>query len=164
MGDKSLRRWWRPTARLERYPPQHGTMRHSRLPQEPTTSQAVPPQCRTQKKRASARAGPKLKSDAGTRAYVRARDLPRLLPLWPRKIASMKAADHARLLARLRKALRAERQRGLGGHWTYDLARHAQLLRAYRAETAAHLRVTCANRRRDNDANGMNKRAGTASR
>jgi hypothetical protein len=48
-------------------------------------------------------------------------------------------ADHARLLAKLRRALRAERQRGLGGHWAYDLARHAQLLRAYRAETAAYL-------------------------
>ncbi len=112
----------------------------------------------------SAHAGPKLKSDAGKRAYVRARDLQRLLPLWPREIASMNAADHARLLAHLRKALRAERQRVLGGHWTYELARHAQLLRAYRAETAAHLRVTCENRRRDNNANGMSKRAGTNSR
>jgi hypothetical protein len=46
---------------------------------------------------------------------------------------------YARLLARLRCALRRERQRGLSGHWTYDLARHAQLLRAYRADVAACL-------------------------
>jgi hypothetical protein len=35
--------------------------------------------------------------------------------------------------------LRVERQRGIAGHWTYDLARHARLLRAYRAETTAYL-------------------------
>lgn len=110
-----------------------------------------------------ARADPRLKSDAGTHAYVRARDLPRLLPLWSREITSMNAADHALLLARLRKALRAERQRGLGGHWTYDLARQTLLLRAYRAETAAYLRLTCASRRRDYDADGLRKRVGTAS-
>ena len=78
-------------------------------------------------------------ADAG---YVRIRDLPRLLPLWPHEIAATTNADRAALLARLRRALRAERQRGLAGHWTYDLARHAQLLRAYRAEEAAHLRAT----------------------
>ena len=37
-----------------------------------------------------------------------------------------------RLLAVLRRALRAERNRGLTGHWTYDLSRHAQLLAIYR--------------------------------
>ena len=35
--------------------------------------------------------------------------------------------------------LRAERQRGLNRHWSYDLGRHAALLRAYRAEAAALL-------------------------
>jgi len=73
--------------------------------------------------------------------YDRVRDLPRLLPLWDWEIETLNEADHARLLARLRRALRAERQRGLGGHWTYDLARHAQLLRAYRAEVVAYLSV-----------------------
>jgi hypothetical protein len=43
------------------------------------------------------------------------------------------ASQHA-LIARLRRALRAERQRGVAGHWTYNLSRHADLLRAYRAE------------------------------
>jgi len=65
-------------------------------------------------------------------AYERKRDLPKLLPLREWELAAVSAAEHARLPARLRRALRAER-----GHWTYDLARHAQLLRAYRAEVAA---------------------------
>jgi hypothetical protein len=39
-----------------------------------------------------------------------------------------------RILAKLRRALRAERRRGIAGHWTYDLARHAELLRVYRLE------------------------------
>ncbi len=74
--------------------------------------------------------------------YERARDLPKLLPLWAWELKTPNRAEHARLVARLRRALRAERQRGLGGHWTYDLARHAQLLRAYRAEVAACLRAS----------------------
>jgi hypothetical protein len=71
--------------------------------------------------------------------YQRGRDLPKLLPLWPHEMALASAGDHARLLARMRRALRIERQRGIAGHWAYDLARHAQLLRAYRAETADYL-------------------------
>ena len=71
-------------------------------------------------------------------SYQRARDLPRLLPLWLHEIEIASIAEHARLLARMRRALRMERQRGIAGHWMYDLARHAQLLCAYRAETAAY--------------------------
>jgi hypothetical protein len=78
-------------------------------------------------------------SASGPSSYKRCRDLPRLLPLWPHEIEPSCASEHARLLARMRSALRIERQRGLAGHWTYDLARHAQLLRAYRAETADYL-------------------------
>ena len=81
--------------------------------------------------------------------YVRARDLPKLVPLWPAEYQNMTRAGHARLLARLRRALRAERQRGIGGHWSYDLARHAQLLRAYRAEAMAFVRTGKAPLRRD---------------
>jgi hypothetical protein len=85
-------------------------------------------------------------------SYVRARDLPRLLPMWPGELAAMDRAQHARLLTKLRKALRAERQRGLGAHWTYDVARHAQLLRAYRAEAAAYLQSGMQPDRADLDA------------
>jgi phage terminase Nu1 subunit (DNA packaging protein) len=33
--------------------------------------------------------------------------------------------------------LRAERRRGVGGHWSYDFARHVELLRVYKRELAA---------------------------
>ena len=66
--------------------------------------------------------------------YERSWDLPRLLPLWPHEIADLSLAGRQQIMARLRQALRAERQRGIGGHWTYDLARHTQLLAAYRRE------------------------------
>ncbi len=79
-----------------------------------------------------------LLSAAPPDAYLRARDLAKL-PLWPHEIQVLNAGEHARLLARMRRALRLERQRGIAGHWAYDLARHAQLLRAYRAETADYL-------------------------
>jgi len=78
----------------------------------------------------------------GYRRYRRERDLPSLLPLWPHELQTQSGDDHLRLLARLRSALRVERRRGLGGHWAYDIARHAQLLRAYRCETAAYLAAT----------------------
>jgi hypothetical protein len=71
--------------------------------------------------------------------YQRRRDLPRLLPLWPHEVDPKNVAEHARLLARIRRALRLERMRGVGGHWAYDLARHAALLRAYRAEVGEFL-------------------------
>jgi len=79
------------------------------------------------------------RGDDGDDGYVRARDLPKLVPLWPGELRTLNGAAHARLVSRLRRALRAERQRGLAGHWAYDLTRHAQLLRAYRAETSAAL-------------------------
>ena len=69
--------------------------------------------------------------------FKRASELPKLLPLWPCEIADTSQSGRLRVVAKLRGALRAERQRGLAGHWTYDLARHRQLLAAFRAETAA---------------------------
>ncbi|HXF53875.1 MAG TPA: hypothetical protein VNK52_07105 [Hyphomicrobiaceae bacterium] len=69
--------------------------------------------------------------------YERRRDLPRLLPVLAEDIAVRSYDDHARLVAMLRRALRLERRRGLAGDWTYDLARHAGLLEAYRMEAAA---------------------------
>lgn len=74
---------------------------------------------------------------APSRSYDRARDLPRLLPMWPFEISDASIDGAKRIVARLRCALRAERRRGLSGHWTYDLARHAQLRDALRAEQEA---------------------------
>jgi hypothetical protein len=69
-------------------------------------------------------------------AYDRRRDLPRLLPIWPGELDNLTPETHHRLLQRLRRALRDERRRGIAGNWTYDLARHARLYRALRAEIA----------------------------
>lgn len=68
------------------------------------------------------------------KSYNRERDLPRLIRLWPGEVASRDPAMLKSIVRKLHAALRAERQHGLAGHWTYDLARHSQLLAAYRAE------------------------------
>lgn len=60
-----------------------------------------------------------------------------VLPLWPHELSDMSAAGRRRRVALLRRALRIERQRGVAGHWTYDLARHWALLAWYREEVAA---------------------------
>lgn len=69
--------------------------------------------------------------------YDRERDLPRLVAVWPADVADSSLPARHRLLGKLRNALRRERQRGLAGHWCYDLSRHAGLLAAYRHEAAA---------------------------
>lgn len=74
---------------------------------------------------------------AASAGYVRERDLPRLIAIWPNDLRQRTAAGQAAIVRRLHNALRAERRRGLAGHWTYDLARHTQILTAYRAEAAA---------------------------
>src|SRR5262245_38722819 len=60
----------------------------------------------------------------------------KVLALWPHELADESVDGRERILAKLRQALRAERRRGLCGHWTYDLARHVELLRIYRQELA----------------------------
>lgn len=74
--------------------------------------------------------------------YVRRRDLPGLMPMWPAEIEDTSETGRAHIVERLRNALRAERRRGLAGHWTYDLGRHAGMLRALskEAEELAALR------------------------
>ena len=68
--------------------------------------------------------------------YRRSRDLPLLLPMWPADLDDISQSGRTRIVAMLRRALRAERARGLAGHWTYDLARHAQLRAALDEELA----------------------------
>ena len=74
--------------------------------------------------------------DAGAAAYYRARDLPRLIALWPHQLEDESGDSRRHVLAKLRRALRAERRRGHAGHWSYDLNRHLGLLSAYRGELA----------------------------
>jgi hypothetical protein len=68
------------------------------------------------------------------RIYSRCRDLPRLLPLWPRELDDESEDAALRIVQRLRSALRGERRRASAGHWTYDLNRHVGLVQAYKAE------------------------------
>ena len=82
------------------------------------------------------RSSPRATRPAWT-SYQRGRDLPRLLPLMRSERETPTAEQHVRLIGLIRRALRRERCRGVAGHWTYDLARHAALLAAYRAERAA---------------------------
>jgi hypothetical protein len=75
-------------------------------------------------------------AEAGAAAYSRPRDLPKLIALWPHELADQSPEGIFRVLAKLRRALRAERRRGLAGHWSYDLNRHLGLLSAYKGELA----------------------------
>jgi uncharacterized protein YcaQ len=88
---------------------------------------------------AAARHAPRLQAreGAGRRLYDRARDLPALLPMWPHEIGVTTLEAHGRLLKRLHRALRIERQRGVAGHWSYDVARHRALAGAAKAEAQA---------------------------
>lgn len=61
-------------------------------------------------------------------------ELARFLPLWPAERADLSLSGRDRIIRLLAKALRHERCRGVVGHWAYDLARHAALLRIYKAE------------------------------
>jgi hypothetical protein len=75
---------------------------------------------------------------AGACAHFRTRDLPKLIALWPREIENQSKEGVLHILAKLRRALRAERTRGLAGHWAYDLNRHLGLLSAFKAELASY--------------------------
>jgi len=57
--------------------------------------------------------------------------LEKLVPLWPEKYDLSSTKQRANILERIRQALRRERARGLQGHWTYNLARHSQLLKLF---------------------------------
>jgi len=72
---------------------------------------------------------------AGAEDYDRTRDLPRLTRLAPCDFQSNTIDASMTILARLERALRAERNRARSGHWTYDLNRHIALRQAYLAES-----------------------------
>ena len=71
---------------------------------------------------------------AGVEVYDRDRHLPRLSPLEPKDLRDSRPETRRAIVARLARALRAERNRGRAGHWTYDLNRHIGLRQAYAAE------------------------------
>lgn len=69
-------------------------------------------------------------------AFNREAELPKLVGLWPAELRDMSLEAAAKVIALLRKAIRAERRRGQSGHWTYDLTRHLALSEALKAEEA----------------------------
>jgi hypothetical protein len=73
--------------------------------------------------------------DRGAGRYDANRHLDRLLgghsDVW-----RADAGDPAAAIAKLKRALRSERQLGRAGHWSYDLNRHFGLLQALKAEAA----------------------------
>lgn len=71
---------------------------------------------------------------SGIALYRRQTCLPRLLPLLPAELADESETARRRIIARLARALRAERMRGRAGHWSYDLNRHIALHQAYEGE------------------------------
>ena len=72
---------------------------------------------------------------AGAEAYDRMRDLPKLIRFDTLVEFGDTAEQVEAIVARLERALRAERNRARSGHWTYDLNRHIALRQAHRAET-----------------------------
>lgn len=64
-------------------------------------------------------------------------ELARLLPLWPKEVADLSLPGRRHVIRSLERALRSERRRGRAGHWAYDLARHAALVKAWRYECAS---------------------------
>lgn len=65
------------------------------------------------------------------------RALPHLLAITDAEIEDRTFLGRAALLAKLEQALRAERARGIDGHWSYELARHTALFAVYRRERDA---------------------------
>jgi hypothetical protein len=127
-------------------------MPHTPIRHEPAAARSTQPKpCRP------IRGGPSCApaGDVSDAELARCRaEIAKLLPLWPRELADMSPSGRARLIAALERALRAERRRGVAGHWTYNLARHVQLLHAYRAETAAAQRSRASAPPRDRRARG----------
>lgn len=72
---------------------------------------------------------------AGARSYDRRRDLPALIRTDPFASPPDTPEGVAKVVARIERALRAERNRARSGHWTYDLNRHIALHQALAAET-----------------------------
>jgi hypothetical protein len=71
---------------------------------------------------------------AGAEHYQRERHLPSLVPIGSDRLADPDIETHREIVATLARSLRAERNRGRVGHWTYDLNRHIGLRQAFLAE------------------------------
>ena len=74
--------------------------------------------------------------DADAAEYIRERDLPKLLALWPKEINNYTFGGTEHIIKRLQEVLRATYRAALSGHWVYDVNRHIGLLTALKAEQA----------------------------
>jgi hypothetical protein len=84
----------------------------------------------------------------GARLYDRQRDLPGLIRIDPIGTSPGNSMEEVEaIVARLERALRAERNRARSGHWTYDLNRHIALRQAHRAETECLVTLRAVQRR-----------------
>lgn len=74
-------------------------------------------------------------------AYVRERDLPKLIAVWPKELRNHTVGGTEHVISRIQKVIRACYAAGLRSHWSYDTQRHIGLLTALKAEQArlAHL-------------------------
>ncbi|WP_321450038.1 DUF6477 family protein [uncultured Cohaesibacter sp.] len=70
----------------------------------------------------------------GEKEYVRDRDLPGLLHMFPGEVRSLESKSEGAILRKLSQALRAERRRGRADHYRYSLMRHIALMQAVAAE------------------------------
>lgn len=64
----------------------------------------------------------------------------RLVPMSDAERGDLSPPGRRAVIGRLVRALRAERRRGISGHWTYDLNRHLALKQALASERAG---LTC---------------------
>ena len=71
--------------------------------------------------------------------------VPALIGADPALLADMSEVGARAIIARLERALRAERHRARAGHWAYDLNRHIALRQAFacRAPRPSGLRQGC---------------------
>jgi len=74
------------------------------------------------------------KTKENNKKYLRAVDLPRLIPLWPKEHEDTSTEATLKIIKKLQKALRAERKRAAMGHWSYSINKHKALLEALNTE------------------------------
>jgi len=67
----------------------------------------------------------------------------RLLPVWPKDLRDRTLAGRRKLISIIERELRKERQRGIAGARTYDVARHAKLVRLLKEERRSFLTLVC---------------------
>ena len=113
-------------------PPERSAIFGSRAPKRSAGAALAPGHLAPERCGPEFQLSPSLSASAAQDA--RNQELARLLPLWPSEIADTSLEGRRRLVAKLERALKAERRRGRAGHWTYDLARHAALLAAWKRE------------------------------